>query len=66
MPKIWLVDHHRCRYVAIDENNNLINIGDEENFNLIREISANGIKWMHIEKLQLFDGEFGYSKAQGE
>lgn len=66
MPKIWLVDHHRCRYVATDSNGNYINIGDEEIFNLIREISAAGIKWMHIEKLQLFDGELGYSKAQGE
>lgn len=66
MPKIWLVDHHRCRYVATDSNGNYMNIGDEEIFNLIREISAAGIKWMHIEKLQLFDGELGYSKAQGE
>lgn len=66
MPKIWLVDHHRCRYVATDANENYMNIGDEEIFDLIREISASGIKWMHIEKLQLFDGELGYSKAQGE
>ena len=66
IPKIWLVDHHRCRYVASDENGKYINIGDEEIFDLIREISAAGIKWMHIEKLQLFDGELGYSKAQGE
>lgn len=63
---IWLVDHHRCRYIATDDNGNQINIGDDEIFNLIREVSAFGIKWMHIEKLQLFDGEFGYSKAQGE
>jgi len=66
MPKIWLVDHHRCRYVATDANGNYMKIGDEEIFDLIREISASGIKWMHIEKLQLFDGELGYSKAQGE
>lgn len=66
MPKIWLVDHHRCRYVARDENDNYKNIGDNEIFDLIREVSAYGIKWVHIEKLQLFDGELGYSKAQGE
>jgi NAD-dependent isocitrate dehydrogenase len=65
-PNIWLVDHHRCRYVAVDEKGKYINIGDDEIFNLIREVSAYGIKWMHIEKLQLFDGELGYSKAQGE
>lgn len=66
MPKIWLVDHHRCRYVARDENGKYKNIGDNEIFDLIREVSAYGIKWVHIEKLQLFDGELGYSKAQGE
>jgi NAD-dependent isocitrate dehydrogenase len=66
MPKIWLVDHHRCRYVARDETGNYKNIGDNEIFDLIREVSAYGIKWVHIEKLQLFDGELGYSKAQGE
>jgi len=66
LPKIWLVDHHRCRYVARDEQGNYININDDEIFKLIREVSAYGIKWMHIEKLQLFDGELGYSKAQGE
>lgn len=65
-PDIWLVDHHRCRYIASDENGNYINIGDDEIFNLIREVSAFEIKWMHIEKLQLFDSEVGYSKAQGE
>lgn len=66
LPKIWLVDHHRCRYVARDEQGNYMNINDDEIFKLIREVSAYGIKWMHIEKLQLFDGELGYSKAQGE
>lgn len=66
MPRIWLVDHHRCRYISQDEVGNFKNIGDDEIFDLIREVSASGIKWVHIEKLQLFDGELGYSKAQGE
>jgi NAD-dependent isocitrate dehydrogenase len=66
LPRIWLVDHHRCRYVARYETGNYKNIGDNEIFDLIREVSAYGIKWVHIEKLQLFDGELGYSKAQGE
>lgn len=66
MPRIWLVDHHRCRYISQDEAGNFKNIGDDEIFDLIREVSASGIKWVHIEKLQLFDGELGYSKAQGE
>lgn len=66
LPDIWLVDHHRCRFIARDEKGELMNIGDEEIFELIRELSARKIKWMHVEKLQLFDGELGYSKAQGE
>jgi hypothetical protein len=52
--------------LLLTANGNYMNIGDEEIFDLIREISSAGIKWMHIEKLQLFDGELGYSKAQGE
>lgn len=60
---IWLVDHHRFRYIATDENQNLVNISIDEISNLIKQVSTAGIKWMHIEKLQLFDGEFGYFKA---
>jgi len=33
---------------------------------LIHELSLRKIKWMNIEKLQLFNSEIGYSNAQGE
>jgi len=65
-PDIWMVDHHRCRYVAKDENGNYLHINDEEIFHLLRELYVNKLDWVHIEKLRMFDGELGYTKAQGE
>jgi isocitrate dehydrogenase len=65
-PKIWLVDHHRCRYVAKDEKGNYLRISDEEIFHLLRELYVRKLDWVHIEKLRMFDGELGYTKAQGE
>jgi hypothetical protein len=65
-PDIWLVDHYRCRYVAKDENENYLRISDEEIFHLLRELYVRSFNWMHIEKLRVFDGEIGYTKAQGE
>jgi len=65
-PKIWLVDHYRCRYIAKDENGKYLRISDEEIFHLLRELYVHRFNWMHVEKLRLFDGELGYTKAQGE
>lgn len=65
-PNIWLVDHHRCRYIAKDENGKYLRINDEEIFHLLRELYVHKFNWVHIEKLRLFDGELGYTKAQGE
>jgi len=65
-PKIWLVDHYRCRYIAKDDNGKYLRISDEEIFHLLRELFVHRFNWMHVEKLRLFDGELGYTKAQGE
>jgi hypothetical protein len=65
-PDIWLVDHYRCRYVARDKNGEYLRISDEELFQLLRELYVHKFNWMHIEKLRMFDGELGYTKAQGE
>jgi len=65
-PDIWLVDHYRCRYVAKDTNGDYLRISDEELFHLLRELYVHKFNWMHIEKLRMFDGELGYTKAQGE
>ena len=66
LPDIWLVDHYRCRYIARNIEGEFNYIDDEDIFNLIKTISSYKIKWVHIEKLQLINGELGYSKAQGE
>ena len=65
-PDIWLVDHYRCRYIAKDETGKYLRISDEEIFHLLRELYVHKFNWVHIEKLRLFDGELGYTKAQGE
>jgi len=66
LERIWLVDHHRCRYIGTDSKGDYIEIHDEEIYDLLRELSRLNFKWMHLEKLHLFDGKVGFSKAQGE
>ena len=58
--RVSLVDHFRCRFVLREA---AANFGDAEILSLLGAI---GIKhrWMHIEKLQEFDGEPGFSKSQ--
>ncbi|MCX8091686.1 MAG: NADP-dependent isocitrate dehydrogenase [Verrucomicrobiae bacterium] len=57
------VDHWRCRF--------LMPSGDESRCTaqltqLLRQVEAAGLRWMHIEKLPQFDGARGYTMAQGE
>jgi isocitrate dehydrogenase len=55
-------DHFRCRFVIKEEPGDL---SDEDVYQLLVRISsAHG--WMHIEKLQEFDGELGFTRDQGE
>jgi isocitrate dehydrogenase len=58
--RVSLVDHFRCRFVLRDPASQF---GDAEILSLL---SALGSKhsWMHIEKLQEFDGEPAFSKSQ--
>jgi isocitrate dehydrogenase len=56
------VDHWRCRFVARDA---LADVGDAEAFDLLRRVAARH-RWMHVEKLSEFDGQPGYTRAQGE
>lgn len=53
------VDHWRCRFVTTSEPD------DAALFALLGRIGA-GHRWNHVEKLQEFDGEPGFTKAQGE
>jgi len=56
------VDHHRCRFILREEQGEL---NDEQLLDLVTRISGK-YRWMHIEKLQMFDGQPGFTKAQGE
>ena len=56
------VDHWRCRFVPRDA---VSEVTDEMIVSALGRVSSRH-RWMHIEKLQEFDGEPGFTKAQGE
>jgi isocitrate dehydrogenase len=56
------VDHYRCRFIIRENPGDL---WDEDVHQLLARISRRHT-WMHIEKLQEFDGELGFTRAQGE
>ena len=55
-------DHFRCRFIIRENPGDL---PDEDVHQLLARISRNH-RWMHIEKLQEFDGELGFTRDQGE
>jgi len=58
--KVSLVDHYRCRFVRRESSTTL---GDSEILSLLGAVGGKH-RWMHVEKLQDFDGERAYSKSQ--
>jgi isocitrate dehydrogenase len=56
-----LVDHFRCRFLGADGAEPT----DAELLSLLWAIGSRH-RWMHVERLQRFDGERGYTLAQGE
>ena len=56
------IDHWRCRFFHRDSNHE---VSDAQILALLEAISGQH-KWMHIEKLQEFDGKPAFSRAQGE
>ena len=56
------VDVNRCRFMLKQEGSPL---SDAQIFDLIKIIAAQH-RWMHVEKLHIYDGKPGYTKAQGE
>jgi isocitrate dehydrogenase len=58
--RVSLVDHFRCRFVLHDGKASL---GDTDILSILQVIGAQH-RWMHIEKLQEFDGEPAFSKSQ--
>ena len=57
---IGLVDHYRCRFVCRDAADVL----DADILDVLQRV-AKTYPWMHVEKLQQFDGVDAFSKAQG-
>ncbi|HUR00551.1 MAG TPA: NADP-dependent isocitrate dehydrogenase [Gemmatimonadaceae bacterium] len=58
--RVSLVDHFRCRFVLRDSGKEL---RDSDILSLLQSISPD-YRWMHVEKLQEFDGESAFSKSQ--
>ena len=56
------VNHWFCRFVLRDGDGSL---DDAPILDLVQRVAARH-RWMHLEKLQEFDGKPAYTKAQGE
>jgi isocitrate dehydrogenase len=56
---VSLVDHYRCRFLATDRH---VEISDPEILALLTRVGET-VRWMHVEKLQLFDGDDGFSRT---
>ncbi|MGH2636976.1 MAG: isocitrate/isopropylmalate family dehydrogenase, partial [Actinomycetota bacterium] len=57
-----MVDHYACRFMLREHPGDL---SDDAVHDLLTRVSSRH-RWMHIEKLQEFDGEPGFTRAQGE
>jgi isocitrate dehydrogenase len=57
-----MVDHYACRFLLRDGGTEL---SDDAVHDVLVRISSRH-RWMHLEKLQEFDGEPGFTRAQGE
>ncbi len=65
-PVVDTVDLYRCRYLLRDaEENPEAELDDGAILDLVAEI-ARYYRWVHLEKLQEFDGEAAYTLAHGE
>ncbi len=58
--RVSLVDHFRCRFALRDGKASL---GDADILSLLESIGGQH-RWMHVEKLQEFDGGPAFSKSQ--
>lgn len=58
--RVSLVDHFRCRFVPRDAG---IDLGDAVILALLQTLAGEH-RWMHVEKLQEFDGAPAFSKSQ--
>lgn len=56
------VDHWRCRFILREPSDTL---DDATILALLQQVSVK-LRWMHVEKLELWDGQPAYTRAQGE
>ena len=61
-PNIDTVGWWRCRFVAADEGTT---VEDAAILGLLERVGAI-MPWVHIQKLRTFDGEEGFTRAQGQ
>ncbi|CAN5294167.1 NADP-dependent isocitrate dehydrogenase [soil metagenome] len=59
---VGLVDHYRCRFVGRDPG---ADVADDAILQLLRTVGGSH-RWMHLEKLQQFEGTDAFSKSQGQ
>ncbi len=55
---VSLIDNYRCRFLAKSRS---ADVGDPEILALLTRIGE-AHRWMHVEKLHLFDGDDGFSR----
>ncbi len=60
--KVGLVDHYRCRFVSRAGGKD---VDDAQLLDLLQRLTTE-LRWMHVEKLQEFDGEEAFSKSAGQ
>jgi isocitrate dehydrogenase len=61
-PETWCSDHWRCRFMRLDE----AQIGFEDVLAIQSAVHRAGIEVIKTEHLYSFDGEPGFSLAQGQ
>ena len=55
------IDHFRCRFIISDQ----ASWNPESVLGLLQRVGTD-FRWMHVEKLEVVDGEPMYTRAQGE
>jgi len=61
LPETFWTDHWRCRFVATGDT-----VKPEQTVDLLRRLTEAGFDVIKTENLYTFDGQPGFSLAQGE
>ena len=60
------VDHYRCRILRNGPESSQDDLPSSLLSDLLTRLQVSHIRWMHIEKLAIINGQEGFTKAQGE